>query len=146
VEVEIARASGPEALPGRRQLARELWFRAEPAPPLSGPDDMLRWRWRSEQAEATRPEPEWSTASIAVEGAPVEVAWLAEGEHWVACAGMGAAVMTVWAAGLPPEAVKLARLTAVGPYVEGSRARHARLMSERGDPSTAGRHGIPGTG
>jgi hypothetical protein len=76
---------------------------------------------QAEQNATASEEPRWETVRIPVDGDPVDFAWLAEADHWVAHAERQDVRLTLRGRRLPIEQVELVRVLDVGPYVEGSR-------------------------
>jgi hypothetical protein len=76
---------------------------------------------QAEQDATASEEPRWETVRIPVDGDPVDFAWLAEADHWVALAERQGVHLTLRGRRLPIEQVELVRVLDVGPYVEGSR-------------------------
>lgn len=110
-----------------RSLAMSLWHEAERPPPASSGTESFAWREAREREIASRPDPEWRSVSIEVDGRGVEFQLLSEGFSWIAHAQVGEVRLILRARGFPVEAVELASVTDPGPYIEGSR----RLRQER---------------
>jgi hypothetical protein len=123
VEVRVEHVQAEHVLTvrseSRRDLAEDLWLAAAPEAhaPAAHFDQLA--------AARRRPDPAWSQVTVPVDGRPVGFAWLAEGRHWVARAGLDGRTLTLHARDLPVESVELVQVTDLEPYIEGQRRLQA---------------------
>lgn len=75
----------------------------------------------------SRPDPEWRTVSIPVNGQPVAFSWLAEGRMWAAYAEVEGCTVTLRARNIPIESIRLERINDTRPFIEGTK----RLRQEQ---------------
>lgn len=122
------------------------WLLVETAPGRTAPSDTERRQrlaqrlWNFEQLAAVlkrdqppqgkvpaarRPDPEWTSARIAVDGTLVAFEYLANGENWAAWAAHGDLVLSLFASRVPVDTVTLIIVTDLQPYIDGRRRRDA---------------------
>jgi hypothetical protein len=125
LRVEVTTEPDRSCLP--RSLAEELWHRAMEPPGEMSPSQTTRWLMARRRDIESRPDPEWRTISIPVDGRAVAFSWLAEGRMWVAYANVEGFTVTLRARDMPIESIELERINDTRRYVEGSE----RLRQER---------------
>jgi hypothetical protein len=117
--VRIETALGQREHHDLHEIETVLWHRMRQPPPEVPPE--IAEDWTSHGARHRQPKSQWTKASIPVDGELIEFDWLNEKTDWAARVLIGPLVVTVHAHRVPIESVRLAVLTDVEPYVEGSR-------------------------
>jgi hypothetical protein len=92
------------------ELAEDLWSRAGADVGVLADDEFAR----------RRPDPQWTSANIPVEGTPHTFALLTEGDHWTAYLRRDGHTLVLHSESVPLEQVDLVRVTDLTPYEQGT--------------------------
>lgn len=105
-----------------RALADTLWDEAlRPREGPRSPEDIVAWHRARERELASRPDPEWQSVSIPIDGEGVAFQLLTEGSWWIAQGRVGELRLILRGHDFPSNQVTLVSVKNVEPYIEGSR-------------------------